>query len=133
MTLEHLSRDVKIGLPVLFKEKTFCALAVVVLALGISGVTTMFSVVNGVMLGGFSFPNGDRLVSLNFDDFASATFFGVNGQILRRFVSFDSFGSTDYSPQSACTNPGRSTRSNLCAPNASRWACVTFCGSRAVR
>lgn len=81
MTFENLSRDVKIGLRVLFKEKTFCALAVVVLALGISGVTTMFSVVNGVMLRGFSFPNGDRLVSLNFVDPSSATFFGVNGQV----------------------------------------------------
>src|SRR5438874_6288216 len=74
-------RDLKIGLRVLIKEKGFCALAVVVLALGIAGVTTMFSVVNGVMLRGFSFPNGDRLVSLNFIDPTSATFFGVNGQI----------------------------------------------------
>ena len=74
-------RDIKIGLRVLVKERTFCALAVVVLALGISGVTTMFSVVNGVMLRGFSFPNADRLVSLNFVDPTSATFFGVNGQV----------------------------------------------------
>jgi putative ABC transport system permease protein len=33
------------------------------------------------MLRGFSFPNGDRLVSLNFVDPTSATFFGVNGQV----------------------------------------------------
>ena len=38
-------------------------LAIIVLALGICGVTTMFSVVNGVMLRGFSFPNADRLAS----------------------------------------------------------------------
>ena len=81
MMTDNLLRDIKIGLRVLFKEKTFCALAVVVLALGISGVTTMFSVVNGVMLRGFSFPNGDRLVSLNFIDPSSANFFGVNGQV----------------------------------------------------
>ena len=61
-------RDIKIGLRVLIKERTFCALAVIVLALGICGVTTMFSVVNGVMLRGFSFPNADRLVSVNFID-----------------------------------------------------------------
>jgi putative ABC transport system permease protein len=78
---DSLLRDVKIGLRVLIKEKGFCGLAVVVLALGIAGVTTMFSVVNGVMLRGFSFPNGDRLVSLNFVDPTSTTFFGVNGQI----------------------------------------------------
>ena len=41
----------------------------------------MFSVVNGVMLRGFSFPTADRLVSLNFVDPTSTTFFGVNGQV----------------------------------------------------
>jgi putative ABC transport system permease protein len=76
-----LFRDIKIGIRVLIKEKGFCALAVVVLALGIAGVTTMFGVVNGVMLRGFSFPNGSRLVSVNFVDPTSSTFFGVNGQV----------------------------------------------------
>src|SRR5919198_2704595 len=79
--IDTLFRDIRIGLRVLIKEKGFCALAVVVLALGIAGVTTMFSVVNGVMLRGFSFPNAKRLISLNFIDPTSATFFGVNGQI----------------------------------------------------
>ncbi len=74
-------RDLRIGLRVLVKEKAFCALATIVLALGICGVTTMFSVVNGVMLRGFSFPNADRLASANFVDPTTATFFGVNGQI----------------------------------------------------
>jgi predicted permease len=79
--METFRRDLRIGLRVLIKEKSFCALAVIVLALGIAGVTTMFSVVNGVMLRGFSFPTAGRLVSLNFIDPASATFFGVNGQV----------------------------------------------------
>jgi putative ABC transport system permease protein len=74
-------RDIRIGVRLLVKEKSFCALAVIVLALGIASVTTMFSVVSGVMLRGFSFPNSGRLVSLNFIDPSSATFFGVNGQI----------------------------------------------------
>src|SRR5918995_6652640 len=81
LTTETLRRDIRIGFRVLIKEKSFCALAVVVLALGIAGVTTMFSVVNGVMLRGFSFPTADRLISLNFIDPTSTTFFGVNGQI----------------------------------------------------
>jgi predicted permease len=81
MPMETLRRDLRIGLRVLIKEKSFCALAVIVLALGIAGVTTMFSVVNGVMLRGFSFPTAGRLVSLNFIDPTSATFFGVNGQV----------------------------------------------------
>jgi predicted permease len=78
---ETLRRDVTVGVRVLIKEKSFCALAVIVLALGIAGVTTMFSVVNGVMLRGFAFPNAGRLASLNFIDPSSSTFFGVNGQI----------------------------------------------------
>ena len=81
MFAEGFGRDLRIGLRVLVKEKAFCALAVTVLALGIGGVTSMFSVVNGVMLRGFSFPNADRLMSANFVDPTSATFFGLNGQV----------------------------------------------------
>ncbi len=78
---ESLARDVRVGLRVLVKEKAFCAVAVFALAVGICTVTTQFSVVNGIMLRGFSFPNADRLYSVNFVDPASATFFGVNGQV----------------------------------------------------
>jgi putative ABC transport system permease protein len=81
MLADDLRRDLRIGLRVLAREWTFCALAVTVLAVGIAGVTTMFSVVNGVMLRGFSFPNADRLTSVSFVDPSSTTFFGVNGQI----------------------------------------------------
>src|SRR6266849_5884571 len=81
MIAETFRRDLRIGLRVLVKERSFCALAVIVLALGICGVTTMFSVVNGVMLRGFGFPNAGRLVSATFIDPSSANFFGVNGQI----------------------------------------------------
>jgi len=81
MLAESLRSDVRIGLRVLWKEKAFCALAITVLALGVGAVTTMFSVVNGVMLRGFSFPNGARLTSINFIDPSSRNFFGFNGQI----------------------------------------------------
>ncbi len=81
MPSDNVRRDLHIGLRVLVKERAFCALAITVLALGIGGVTTMFSVVNGVMLRGFSFPNADRLTSVNFIDPSSTNFFGANGQI----------------------------------------------------
>src|SRR5258708_33928219 len=81
MLPETFVRDLRIGLRVLLKERSFSILAIVVLALGICGVTTMFSVVNGVMLRGFSFPNAARLVSANFVDPSSRNFFGVNGQV----------------------------------------------------
>jgi len=77
----NLVQDLRIGLRVLLREKGFCAMAVVVLALGICGVTTTFSVVNGVMLRGFSFPNSARLVSVSFIDPTSKNFFGQNGQV----------------------------------------------------
>ena len=81
MLSESLLQDLRLGVRVLWKERAFSALAILVLALGICGVTTMFSVVNGAMLRGFSFPNADRLASANFIDPTSANFFGVNGQI----------------------------------------------------
>ena len=79
--LQSFGQDIRIGLRVLLKEKSFCLLAVIVLALGIGGVTTMFSVVNGTMLRGFSFPNAARLAGANFIDPASRTVAGVNGQV----------------------------------------------------
>ncbi len=78
---ETFLRDVRVGLRVLKKERAFCALAIVVIALGICGVTTMFSVVNGIMLRGFSFPNAGRMMDVNFIDPTSATFFGVNARM----------------------------------------------------
>ena len=81
MFSETVVQDIRIGLRVLLKERSFSALAILVLALGISGVSTMFSVVNGAMLRGFSFPNAARLASANFVDPSSTNFFGVNGQI----------------------------------------------------
>ncbi|MBI3886394.1 MAG: ABC transporter permease [Opitutae bacterium] len=68
MLLEAVLQDLRIGLRVLIKEKGFCALAVFVLALGICAVTTQFAVVNGVLLRGFTFPNADELVDVNFVD-----------------------------------------------------------------
>jgi putative ABC transport system permease protein len=68
MFFQSFLQDLRIGLRVLFKEKTFCFLAVTVLALGICGVTTQFTVVNAFVLRGFSFPESDRLMSVGFID-----------------------------------------------------------------
>lgn len=57
-------QDLRFGCRLLVKEKGFSALAVGVLALGIGAVTTQFAVVNGVLLRGLSFPNAERLVSV---------------------------------------------------------------------
>jgi len=81
MFLASLLQDLRIGFRILVKEQAFCALAVMVLALGICAVTTQFSFVNGLLLRGLSFPGSDRLVAVNFIDPSQANFFGVAGQV----------------------------------------------------
>jgi putative ABC transport system permease protein len=68
MFFQSFFQDLRIGLRVLIKEKTFCILAVTVLALGICGVTTQFTVVNAFVLRGFSFPNSHELASVGLID-----------------------------------------------------------------
>src|SRR5213595_2000119 len=68
MFIESFSQDVRVGLRVLFKDKAFCFLAVLVLGLGICGVTTQFSVVNAIVLRGFSFPHPEQLMSVGLID-----------------------------------------------------------------
>jgi len=65
---ESFFQDVRVGLRVLFKEKSFCFLAMLVLALGIGGATTQFTVVNAVVLRGFSFPHPEQLMSVGLID-----------------------------------------------------------------
>src|SRR5215831_14614257 len=68
MILDSFRQDVRVGLRVLFKDKTFCFLAVLVLGLGIGGATTQFTVVNAVALRGFSFPQPEQLMSVGLID-----------------------------------------------------------------
>src|SRR3954470_3351559 len=68
MILDTFRQDLRIGLRVLFKEKAFCILAVLVLALGIGGAMTQFAVVNAIVLRGFSFPHPEQLVSVGLID-----------------------------------------------------------------
>ena len=66
--IESFLQDVRVGLRVLFKDRSFCFLAVLVLALGICGVTTQFTVVNAIVLRGFSFPHPEQLMSVGLID-----------------------------------------------------------------
>src|SRR6267378_1380870 len=68
MILESFRQDIRIGLRVLFKDKAFCFLAVLVLGLGIGGATTQFTVVNAVALRGLSFPHPEQLVTIGLID-----------------------------------------------------------------
>ncbi len=68
MILDSFRQDVRIGLRVLRKDKTFCFLAVLVLGLGIGGATTQFTIVNAIVLRGFSFPHPEQLMSVGLID-----------------------------------------------------------------
>src|SRR5947199_7842559 len=68
MILDSFRQDVRVGLRVLFKDKAFCFLAVVVLRLGIGGAATQFAVVNAVVLRGFSFPHPEQLMNVGLID-----------------------------------------------------------------
>jgi predicted permease len=68
MIIDSFRQDVRIGLRVLRKDKTFCFLAVLVLGLGIGGATTQFTIVNAIVLRGFSFQHPEQLVSVGLID-----------------------------------------------------------------
>src|SRR5947208_13242218 len=68
MILDSFRQDVRVGLRMLFKEKAFCFLAVLVLGLGIGGATTQFTVVNAIVLRVFSFPHPEQLVGVGLID-----------------------------------------------------------------
>ena len=65
---ESLLQDIRVGFRVLTKDKSFCILAVLVLALGICGVTTQLTMVNAIMLRGFSFPHPEQLMNVGLID-----------------------------------------------------------------
>ncbi len=65
---ESIRQDIRVGLRVLFKEKSFCFLAMLVLGLGIGGVTTQFTVVNAFVLRGFNFPHPEQLMGVGLID-----------------------------------------------------------------
>src|SRR5947199_3122533 len=68
MILDSFRQDVRVGMRVMFKEKSFWFLAVLVLALGIGGASTQFTVVNTILLRGFSFPHPEQLFSVGLID-----------------------------------------------------------------
>jgi putative ABC transport system permease protein len=59
--VDELLQDVRYGARVLMKRRSYAALAVVTLGLGIGANTAIFSVINGVLLKPLPYEHGDRL------------------------------------------------------------------------
>src|SRR5436190_14717748 len=68
MILDSFRQDVRVGFRVLLRDKVFLILSIFVLALGIGGAMTQFTVVNAIVLRGFSFPHPEQLVSVGLID-----------------------------------------------------------------
>ena len=60
--LDHAARDARYAVIALGRERTFAALAIGVLALGIGATTAMFSLVDGVLFKPLPFPSPERIV-----------------------------------------------------------------------
>ena len=73
--METLLQDVRFGARTLIKNAGFATIAILTLAIGIGANTTIFSVVNGVLLNPLPFPEPDRLVRLYdaTDDFSHSS------------------------------------------------------------
>ena len=63
--MTHFLQDLRFAVRHLARQRSFAAIAVVTLALGIGATTTCFSVLNAVALRPIPFPDPDRLVSVH--------------------------------------------------------------------
>ena len=114
VSLEILMQDVRYAIRGLRKNPSIAAVAVLTLALGIGANTTIFSVVNGVLLKPLPYPNPDRLISLwethpTFGQFltvAPANFYDWREQS----SSFDKMAALDPYPDFILTGAGEPHR-----------------------
>jgi putative ABC transport system permease protein len=70
--MQTIWRDIRYGLRGLVRERGFTILAVITLALGIGAATTIFSVIQNVLINPFPYKDADRVVAIQIRDTTSA-------------------------------------------------------------
>ena len=84
--LDDLRRDLAYGVRSLRKSPGFAAIAILTLALGIGATTTIYSVVDAILLQPLPFADSDRLVRIVENEVG-----GLAGQIFQRGVNYKEF------------------------------------------
>jgi len=90
--LQSLLPDIKLALRQLGKNPGFAAVAMLTLALGIGANTTIFSVVDAVLLKPLPYPAADRLVSISAASFPKFTQISEQTHTLENVAAYYSFG-----------------------------------------
>lgn len=97
--LEDLYEDARYGLRMLRKNPGFTIVAVLSLALGIGATTAVFSVVYGVLVNPYPYPNSERMVHLTVQEASGEPqYVNLNGpqlQQLRQTASIESAAAMD--------------------------------------
>jgi putative ABC transport system permease protein len=63
--LESLAQDIRFALRTLRKNPAFTIVAILTLALGMGATTSMFTIVDGVVIKSLAFPNANRIVAID--------------------------------------------------------------------
>ena len=80
--------DVRYGLRSIARQPGFTALAVVTLALGIGAATTIFSVIQNVLLDPFPYRDADRVIAIRIHDATNPQPFGRPGPRTPEFLDY---------------------------------------------
>src|SRR5215469_5215406 len=81
--LENLARDVSYSVRVLRKSPGFTIVAILTLALGVGANTTVFSVINGLLLRPLPVPASDQLVVIGTDDTSMRVNYSISEPMFR--------------------------------------------------
>lgn len=104
-----LRQDVRVGVRLLIRNRGFAATAILTLALGIGGSTSIFSVVYAVVLRPLAFPQSERVVRIGWagaqDGVAAVvlrpTSYPDLEALRRKSTAFDAIGGMRYDPLSS--------------------------------